>query len=229
MAITVTEAVQKRASIRAFKPDEPPATIVRGILEGAARSPSGGNLQPWKVFALTGTPLAHLKKLLLEELPQEEPEYQIYPSDLWEPFRTRRFQIGEDLYSTIGISREDKEGRRRQFTKNAEFFGAPVGIFVCIDRRLGPPQWADLGMYMQTAMLLAVEQGLDTCAQEYWAHRSNTVRKFLNLPPELMLFAGIALGWRDEVAPINRLRSRRDSFEMWAEMIGFDSCKSRLD
>jgi nitroreductase len=221
--MNVSDAVAHRVSIRRFKPQAPSAEVVRDILDRAARAPSGGNLQPWRVFALTGEPLDRLKTLLAAEAPQEAPEYVIYPPNLWEPFRSRRFQNAEDLYATIGIPREDKAARLQQLGRNAEFFGAPVGIFMCIDRRLGPPQWADLGIYMQTVMLLAVERGLDSCPQEYWANRSKPVAAFLNLPPELMLFAGIALGWRDEEAPINRLRTRRDPFERWAEMIGFDT------
>ena len=220
--MNVSEAVQKRKSIRSFKTDVPPAALVKDILESAARAPSGGNLQPWKVYSLTGEPLARLKTLVATEPPQQEPGYAIYPPNLWEPFRTRRFQNGEDLYAAIGLAREDKAGRMRQLARNGEFFGAPVGVFVCVDRRLGPPQWSDLGMYIQTVMLLSVEKGLDTCAQEYWALRSDLVAKFLELPTELMVFAGIAMGWRDDNAPINCWQSRRDPFGVWGEMIGFD-------
>ena len=219
--MNVSEAVQRRMSVRAFKPDTPPAAVVRAILEGAARAPSGGNLQPWQVHALAGEPLAQLLHAVAKAPLQEEPEYAVYPPDLWEPYRTRRFRNAEQLYASIGIPREDKAARLRQMAKNAEFFGAPVGIFLSVDRRMGPPQWADLGIYLQTVMLLATEQGLDTCAQEFWAFRSQPVARFLELPPERMLFAGIALGWRDESAPINQWRTERDPFERWAEMRGF--------
>ena len=121
--------------------------------------------------------------------------------------------------SNIGFAQTvDEVGARLD---NASFFGAPVGIFLSVDRRMGPPQWADLGIYLQTVMLLAVEQGLDTCPQEFWAFRSQPVARFLELPPERMLFAGIALGWRDESAPINQWRTERDPFDTWAEMRGF--------
>ena len=219
--MNVSEAVQRRMSVRAFKPDTPPAAVVRAILEGAARAPSGGNLQPWHVHALAGEPLAQLLHAVENAPLQEAPEYAVYPPDLWEPYRTRRFRNAEQLYASIGIPREDKAARLRQMAKNASFFGAPVGIFLSVDRRMGPPQWADLGIYLQTVMLLATEQGLDTCAQEFWAFRSQPVARFLELPPERMLFAGIALGWRDEDAPINQWRTERDPFDTWAEMRGF--------
>jgi nitroreductase len=152
----------------------------------------------------------------------EEPEYDVYPPNLWEPFRTRRFQNGEDLYATIGIPREDRPARLRQLARNGEFFGAPVGLFFCLDRKLGPPQWADLGMYMQSVMLLAVERGLDTCPQEYWARYPKTVAAFLGLPDDHMVFSGMALGYRDPGHPINTLMARRDSFELWGELRGFE-------
>jgi nitroreductase len=152
----------------------------------------------------------------------EAPEYEVYPASLWDPFRTRRYQCGEDLYASIGIGRDDKAGRYRQLARNTEFFGAPVGLFFCLDRKLGYPQWADVGMYMQTVMLLAVERGLDTCAQEYWARYPLTVGKALDLPADHMVFSGMALGYRDEGHPINNWRTRRDPFDDWCRMIGFD-------
>ena len=151
----------------------------------------------------------------------EEPEYDIYPPGLWEPYRSRRFKCGEDLYATIGVKREDKLARLLQFARNYEFFGAPVGLFFYLDRRLGPPQWSDVGMYMQSVMLLAREHGLDTCAQEAWSVWHRTVGEYLGAPPELMLFSGMALGWRDESAPINRLRTERAPLEEFASLRGF--------
>ena len=218
----VTDAVAARVSIRAFKPQTPPAAMVREILELAARAPSGGNLQPWRVWALAGEALADLKARVAANPFGEAPEYDVYPPNLWDPFRTRRYQNGEDLYASIGIPREDKPARLRQLARNGELFGAPVGLFFCLDRKLGPPQWSDVGMYMQTVMLLAVERGLDTCPQEYWARYPKTLGEVLNLPDDHMVFSGMALGWRDEAHPINSLRASRDPFEVWAEMRGFD-------
>jgi len=221
--MNVSEAVERRISIRAFLPDPVPGEVVREILEAAHRAPSGGNLQPWRVHALAGEPLAQLKSLAMQKLAAglETPEYDVYPPDLWEPFRTRRFVCGEDLYATIPIPRDDRPARLRQLARNVEFFGAPVGVFFSLDRKLGPPQWSDVGMYMQTVMLLAVERGLDTCAQEFWARLPKTVGEFIGLPEDHMLFSGMAMGFRDEAAPINTLRTRRDPFEAFAQMQGF--------
>jgi nitroreductase len=224
--MNVSQAVETRVSIRAFKPDPVPAGLVRAILDKARRSPSGGNLQPWRVYALAGDELARFLALVAARQAAspagEPPEYDVYPADLWDPYRTRRFECGEDLYATIGIERENKLGRLMQMAKNYQFFGAPVGLFFCIDRKMGAPQWSDLGMFMQTVMLLATEAGLDTCAQEAWVRWGQTIGEFLNLPDEMMLFSGMALGYRDESAPINALRTRRDPLEAVAEFRGFD-------
>lgn len=219
-SMTVSEAVASRVSVRAFRPDPVPGDLVREILEAAAGAPSGGNLQPWRVYALGGEVLTDFKALIART-PLEEPEYDVYPPNLWDPFRTRRYQCGEDLYASLGIGREDRPGRLTQLAKNAAFFGAPVGLFFCLDRKLGPPQWSDLGMYMQTVMLLAVERGLATCAQEFWARYPKTVAKFIDLPEDHQLFSGMALGYADMSQPINGWRTRRDPMEAWCEMRGF--------
>lgn len=220
--MNVTEAVDRRVSVRAFQDRSVPGALVREILVAAQRAPSGGNLQPWKVHALTGAPLEALKARVAANPGGETPEYAVYPENLWDPFRTRRFECGEDLYATLGIPREDKPARLRQLFRNTQLFGAPVGVFFSLDRNLGPPQWSDVGMYMQTVMLLAVERGLATCAQEFWARYPKTVAEHIALPDDHMLFSGMALGWADESAPINGLRTRRDPFEVWCEMKGFE-------
>jgi nitroreductase len=217
----VAEAVKKRISTRAFKPDPVPGEIVRELLETAAWAPSGGNLQPWRVYAVAGAPLAEFKTLI-ETTPMEEPEYEVYPPNLWEPMRTRRYVCGEDLYASIGVGRDDRPGRFRQLAKNGSFFGAPVGLFFCLDRKVGPPQWSDVGMFMQSFMLLATARGLATCAQEYWARYPKTVARFVDLPEDHMLFSGMALGYADETAPINGWRTRRDPLEAWCELRGFE-------
>ena len=220
--MNVSEAVDRRVSVRAYLDKPVSGELVRDLLLAAQRAPSGGNLQPWRVHALTGAPLEGLKAKVAANLAGEAPEYDVYPPDLWDPFRTRRFQCGEDLYATIGIPREDKPARLQQLFKNTQLFGAPVGLFFSLDRKLGPPQWSDVGMYMQTLMLLATERGLATCAQEFWARYPKTVAEHLALPDDHMLFSGMALGWPDDSAPINTLRTRRDPFEVWAEMRGFE-------
>lgn len=218
----VSAAIETRMSCREFLPTPVPRETIRDILEAARRAPSGGNLQPWYVHVLTGQSLDRFRALVrgkLETHPQGDgAEYDVYPRNLHNPFRDRRYKCGEDLYATIGTAREDKPGRLRQFARNYDFFGAPVGLFLCTDRLMGPPQWCDLGIYLQTLMLLAREHGLHTCPQEAWTSWHRTVSDYLALPASQMLFCGLALGYRDESAPINSLRTDRaplDEYVRW--------------
>jgi nitroreductase len=222
--MSVSEAVAARHSVRAFKPDPVAGEIVRALLDEARQAPSGGNLQPWRVYALAGPKLAEFRAIVAAKFAageSETPEYDVYPPGLWEPFRTRRRQAGAWRYAALGATDKDQAALDDLAARNYRFFDAPVGLFFCLDRRLGPPQWSDMGMYMQTLMLLAVERGLDTCPQESWANWPNTVREVLRLPPELMLFCGMALGYRDPAAPLNSIRTAREPFETFAEMHGF--------
>jgi len=219
--MNVSDAVRRRRSTRAFRPDPVPAALVQDLLERAGRAPSGGNLQPWHVHALAGEALNDLLSQVRANGPDPQPGYAIYPHGLQEPYRSRRFVCGEALYATIPIVRDDRAGRFRQLARNGEFFGAPVGVFVLIERNMGAPQWADLGMYIQTLMLLAVEAGLDTCPQEYWSLFSKTVERRLGAPVEQMLFCGLAMGFADEAAPVNSLRTARAPFAEWGHLEGF--------
>lgn len=223
----VHEAIERRVSTRAFKSAPVPSARVRILIERARRAPSGGNLQPWNVHALAGSALDELKASAAANPFGEAPEYEVYPQALWDPYRSRRFECGEDLYATIPIPRHDKAARLGQLARNGTLFGAPVGLFVCIDRNLGPPQWSDLGMFIQSFMLLATEDGLATCAQEYWSRYPVTLARLLALPQHQMVFCGIALGHPEPDAPINRLRTRRAPFDEWATMRGFDDDQPR--
>lgn len=221
----VRDAVLSRYSCRAFLPTRVPEATVRDILEAAARTPSGGNLQPWRVYALAGEPLAALKRNIAarpDELPfGEGAEYTIYPRPLKEPYESRRRAVGELLYRAIGVPREDKAGRYRQYAQNFQLFGAPVGLFVATDRSMGPPQWSDLGMFVQTVSLIARGHGLHTCAQEAWTHWHKTLSRHLRLPPEEILFCAIALGYADPDAAINGWRSPRVPIDEFARFEGF--------
>ncbi|MCW0183254.1 MAG: nitroreductase [Zavarzinia sp.] len=220
----VSEALDSRLSVREFLPDPVPVDTIRAILETAKRAPSGGNLQPWTVHVATGGALDEIKALIRSKLADspkgEGTEYQIYPPNLTEPYRTRRYRVGEQLYDSIGIERDNKFGRLMQFARNFEFFGAPAALFFAIDRQMQPGQWADLGMFMQSIMLLAREHGLDTCAQEAWAIWHKTLGEYLKMPDNLMLFAGMALGRRDPAHPLNNFRSERAPLEEFVTFLG---------
>ena len=223
----VREAVATRFSCRAFLSKPVPESIVREIVEGAARAPSAGNMQPWRVFAIAGKRVEELKALLAPRMAAELPkgegaDYTIYPEPLTEPYKTRRFVVGEALYKSIGIPREDKPARYRQFAHNYQFFGAPAALFIAREKSHGPAQWADIGGYLQTVALLARGYGLHTCPQQAWVSFNRTVRTFLDLPDHLMIYSGMALGYVDDDAPINQWRSPREPLDAFATFSGFE-------
>jgi nitroreductase len=217
--MNVTEAVHLRKSVRQFLSTPVSDEALKKLLSDASRAPSGGNVQPWRIYVVNGESMTRLRAHLATQPPMDAPEYEIYPAGLTEPYRTNRFTIGEQMYATLGIAREDKEGRRRQFAHNNDFFGAPAALFCYVDRQMGLPQWSDLGMFLQTFMLLAVEAGLATCAQEYWSVRHQAVTSFVGAPENEMLFCGMAIGHADESAPINSLVSERMPLDDWARFM----------
>lgn len=225
MSSSVTECVLARRSTRAFLAEPVSQDILLEILETARRSPSGSNLQPWFVHALAGDELERLRERVRASIAAnptgEGVEFELYPSGMGEPYRSRRFKCGEDMYATIDVPRGDKMARLLQFARNFELFDAPVGLFFSIDRSFGPAQWAHMGMFMQTIMLLAQERGLATCAQEAWMGFYKTVSEHLELPSEHMLYCGMALGYADPSAPINTLVTERAALREFATLKGF--------
>ena len=221
----VSEAVASRRCVRAFLPTPVPEATLREVLDLAARAPSGGNLQPWRIYAVAGKPLEDFKAKMsarLDSNPSPDPlEYHIYPENLWEPHRTQRFRVGEAMYGEIGIPREDKAARLKWFRNNYAFFGAPAALFCYLDKRMGPPQWSDVGMYLENVMLLLREKGLDSCPQECWSIYNRMVAELVNPPAELLLFCGMAIGYADEAAPVNRLKTERMKVEEFARFQGF--------
>lgn len=208
MPMSVSDAVAGRRSIRRFLPTPVPQATIYRILERAMRAPSGGNLQPWKAMVLTGD---HLNKVVTAVRDKValgpsamEPEFPVYPVNMESPWRDRLITLGKALYASLHIERQDKEGRQRQHEENFNAFGAPICMFVTIDRTLGPPQWSDVGMWLQTIMLLLREEGLDSCAQEAWSTYGKTVRQQLGVGDDQLLFCGLAIGYRDPEAEVNQ-------------------------
>lgn len=220
----VSEAVASRRSVRGFLPTPVDPAVIRRVLERAARAPSGGNLQPWHIDVVGGARLDELKAIMARRVPEaptgEPTEYDIYPKVLPSPYRDRRFEVGEDLYGALGIPRTDKMARMLWFARNFQFFGAPLALFCSVARTMGPPQWSDLGMFLQTVMLLLREEGLDSCAQECWALYPQTIGQFLDLPADRMLFCGMSIGVADEAEPANQFRARRAPLDEFARFHG---------
>lgn len=219
-AANVSSIIKSRISARAFLGTPVPEEEIREILEIAKYAPSGGNLQPWKVHVVTGAARDRVidaaKKSIAENPFANEGEIRVYPESLWDPYRARRFIVGEEMYALLGIAREDKMARIGHLQKNFEFFGAPAGLFFTLDRRFDKGQWAHLGMFMLAVALVAEERGLATCMQEAWTTRAKTVCGVLGIPDSDQLYCGMALGVPDRSAPVNALRSTRAALEEFA-------------
>jgi len=214
--MNVTEAVRQRISTRAFLDKPIDQKALAELLETAQRAPSGGNLQPWKLVATTGAAkdeiIAIAQRLLAADpmgaVPGDRP---VYPDlNVIDPvYNERRKRVGEMMYAKVGIPKEDRAQRLMWFANNYRFFGAPVGLFLIIDRRMGHGQWAHMGMYMQTIALLAEERGWGTCMQECWARLRVELHDHFGLDEHHMVYAGIALGVPDPDEAVNDLYADR--------------------
>jgi nitroreductase len=150
---------------------------------------------------MTGAPLAELKTSAVERVAHgdawDKRQYEMYPPALKSPYGERRSAFGKERYSALGIAREDWEARQRAAIANWNCFGAPAALFCYIDRDLGLPQWADVGMYLQTVMLLLRAEGLHSCPQMAWSQVRETVAEVLSPPDGLILFCGMSIGYED--------------------------------
>ena len=152
-------AILSRRSVRGFLPTPIPYETIRHLLDIAARAPSGTNMQPWRLIALTGTPLDTFRNALcatyLAGTEAEKIEHIYYPSPLFEPYISRRRKVGWDLYGALGIARGETDKMKAQVANNLCFFGAPVGLICLIDRRMKIGSWIDYGMFLQNIALAA--------------------------------------------------------------------------
>ena len=223
--MNVTEAVTSRRSVRAFLDKPVDREVLRRVLETAQNAPSGGNTQPWNATVLTGAPLAKLLATVAEVMPQgsaaHKPEYAIYPAGLDGAYEQRRRGIGEAMYAALEIPRDNKMARLMWFAKNFRAFEAPVLMLIHTPKYMGPPQWSDIGMWLQTVMLLLREAGLDSCGQEAWAIYSPQIRQCVDIPDDHIFFCGLAIGHRDPDAPVNNFPVPRASLDEAVRWEGF--------
>jgi nitroreductase len=217
----VDEAITSRQSIRAFRPDPIPRVTVEQILSVASRAPSGTNIQPWKVYVLTGAALARLSRAILaayqdpQQADAHTPEYAYYPSRWSEPYLTRRRKLGWGLYQLLGIGREDRQRMQEQHGRNFAFFDAPVGLIFTIDRALERGSWLDYGMFLQNVMVAARARGLDTCPQAAFTSYHRVIGAELDLPESEMIVCGMALGVADMDKIENTLVSEREPVDQF--------------
>ncbi|MDF1794263.1 MAG: nitroreductase [Thalassobaculaceae bacterium] len=196
----VEAAVGQRRSVRAFKPDPVPRETVARILEVAARAPSGTNMQPWKVHALTGVAKDTLSTAILAAFDGEEEhksEWAYYPKRFRDPYLARRRKVGWDLYGLLGIEKGDHARMHVQHGRNHLFFDAPVGLIFTIDRDLEIGSWLDYGMFLQNVMVVARSHGLETCPQAAFAPFHKVIRETLGLDDMEAVVCGMSLGYAD--------------------------------
>jgi len=218
----VSKAVEGRKSIRAFTNDPVPEELVKKLLTLAARAPSGGNTQPWHVYVVTGDARQSLTDAVFEAMSNgkmgDKPEFNIYPKSSDAPeYLERRRKLGYEMYKLMDIDRDDKAGRLAAMQQNFEFFGAPVGLIVTVDRVADRNGWGHVGMFLQTLCLLATEHGLASCLQEAWSTFHSVVYEKLQIPASQIVWCGVALGYEDKGAPVNKLVSEREPPEKFAK------------
>ncbi len=231
-ATVVDEAIASRRSIRAFLPTKVPRATVEHILNVAARASSGTNMQPWRVHALAGAPLRafcdQLEAAFLEGGPKgvggQKREYLYYPDEFFEPYLSRRRQVGFALYDLLGIKRGEAAKMKLQHARNFRFFDAPVGLICTIDRRLNIGSWLDYGIFLGNIMTAARGRGLDTIAQAAFASLPDTIRAALDLPATDAIVCGMAIGYEDKDAAVNQLRTPRAPAAEFTSFAGFDDC-----
>ena len=220
--MNVTEAVTSRRSVRQFLDKPVDKTVLEKILTTAQRAPSGGNTQPWSAVVVGGDALKDITAKIKEKAKAapmgEGMEYAIYPKDLDGRDEEQRRAVGKGMFDAVGLERGDSAGRIAQMAKNWDSFGAPVQLFTYTKKYMGPPQWSDMGMWLQTVMLLLREEGLDSCSQEIWAMYGTYMRELLGIDDDHIFFCGMAIGYRDSDAPINNFEVPRVAL---GDAIGF--------
>lgn len=213
---SVTDAMISRITVRGFLDKPVPEEILKRIFDTARRTASGGNLQPWRAHVMTGNILKQFTEEAAKNTlggEQEGETFPAYPSPLWEPQRSWRYKLGEEMYAQLGIPRENKMGRLIWLANNAKFFEAPVGIIITGHKDLLMPQHLDVGIYVQSLMLLAREEGLHTAPQGWWRRHPKTVNKYLDVPEEEQVLVGMAMGYGDPDSNVNNLVSDRADFD----------------
>ena len=223
-ATTIADALRSRRSVRKYLPTPVPPETLRQVLALAANAPSGSNIQPWRVFVLTGAPLAALgtaiKTAFLTGEPGHKREYNYYTDPVVEPYLSRRRACGWGLYGTLGIAKGDREGTRQQRAANYDFFGAPAGLVFTIDRGLERGSWMDMGGFLQSVMLAARGLGLHTCAEASIAEYPKVVRAHLPVSDDHMIVCGMAMGYADLDARVNQFRTAREPLDVFATFLG---------
>ncbi|MEE9325875.1 MAG: nitroreductase [Cocleimonas sp.] len=221
--MNVSEALQLRKSVRAYQDKAVEAEKINAILNAARHAPSGVNTQPWQVAVVTGKTKKKLQTMIEERFrggDKGKADYPYYPKEWKEPYTSRRKECGLLMYKTLKIEREDRERQMDQWAANYRAFDAPVMLLFFMDSGMQAGSYMDYGMFLQSVMLTALEQGLATCPQASVADYPDIFKTELGYPKDSILLCGIALGYEDKDALVNSYRTSRegvDSFTKYFE------------
>lgn len=210
------KAILGRRSIRAFLPNPVPREKIRNIVELARWAPSWGNTQPWEIVVVDGEKTSRLADAFVEELLAGKPVTPDLPgpTDFPEGYKSRYTGLGKDLFTHLGIARDDAEGRRQHYINMFRFFGAPSVIYLLMDTRLNVPYTClDLGSIGTTICYAAFQEGLGTIYLAASMQFPTIVRNVLEIPEEKKVVIGIALGFPHPDAPGALFKSSRVPLE----------------
>lgn len=209
----VSQALVARKSTRAYLPKEVEEEKIQRILNAARHAPSGTNTQPWQVAVVRGESKQTLQQAMEEAFRGGEKgamDYQYYPVEWQEPYKGRRKTCGLLMYKTLEITREDKQRQMDQWAANYRAFDAPVMLLFFMDPVMQTGSYLDYGMFLQSVMLMAEEEGLATCPQAALGEYPQIAKQALDYPADSILLCGIALGYEDKDALVNSYRTSRE-------------------
>jgi nitroreductase len=210
-AIEVFEQIARsRRSIRGFLPQAVDRSKLEQIFQTAAFAPSNCNTQPWQSHVVSGEARNRLSRTFLRTI--GEGEYSLdypYEAKYEGEYRQRQLDVGILLYQALGVTREDKEGKRRAFLRNLEFFDAPHVVFIFMPEWCGIREACDVGMYAQNLMLTMRAHGLASCPQTILGYGADSVRRELDIDDSMKLLFGISFGYENAELPENQIVPER--------------------
>jgi nitroreductase len=219
------EVVHSRRSVRGFKKQPVPRTVIEEIIGDAKRAPSSMNTQPWHVHVLTGEPLEEVRRRNMTEMAAgAKPKRDIVSHGEYQGLhRMRQVDIAKKLFSVMGIARDDKEMRQDWVLRGFRQFDAPVSLVLAYDRVLDPGAVChfDLGALCYGIVLAAWDRGLGTVVNGQGIMRSDIVREVAEIPEDQVIMTCVALGYPDDDFPANGVRSDRQPNSDFVRYVGF--------